>query len=302
MNRSQCNCAGGRKKRKRKEGEPAEVEAKQERGVPPRGRRSKGKNVVGLFWHTMHQSQQERNRRHATVYHFPTETATDAGIAHPRRQQGRRGAVRQVLKTLLAGRTRSLHPGLRETHRGGRVDRETHPQQRDDRRPAHVLAPRLKEAGLFRPKPGLRRGGDPQARLEQRPPRQDLQPFHARLRESVCHEKELHLRAEGAPRDPARLPHPQLQRRLPPHRPLPPLSPKSSLIHAHPMSPPRPARIYRHSTDSRCVGEEKKGPRGIGGLGWREWDYWAGGITRTLKRKVGSVEWAAISAEERPAS
>lgn len=63
-----------------------------------------------------------------------------------------------------------------------------------------------------------------------------------------------------------------------------------------------PARIDRHSTDARCLGREKKAPDGVGGLGGEGWDYWAGGITRTLKRKVGSVEWAAISAEERPAS
>ena len=165
----------------------------------------------------MRQSQKERNRRHATVYHFPTKKAADAGIAHPRRRQVRRGAVHQALEALQANDPRSLHPGVRETNRGGGVDREKHPQQRNDRRSTHVLAPRPKEAGLFRPKPGLRRGGDPQARLEQRPPRQDLQPLHARLCERICREEERHLRAEGAPRDPAHLPHPKPQRRLSPH-------------------------------------------------------------------------------------
>ena len=67
MNRPQSNCAGERKKRKREEGVQAKAKAKRGEGPPLGAARPKGKNIVGLFWHTMHQpKEKKRNRRHGT--------------------------------------------------------------------------------------------------------------------------------------------------------------------------------------------------------------------------------------------
>ena len=67
LNRPRSNCAGERKKRKREEGVQARAKAKRGEGPPLGAARPKGKNIVGLFWHTMHQpKEKKRNRRHGT--------------------------------------------------------------------------------------------------------------------------------------------------------------------------------------------------------------------------------------------
>ena len=132
------------KEEKRKD-ERARVNPKREEGRDPfpregvlRGRLDIKAKTLSAFLDTLCAEQKEPTTDDRVLRLHKTKA--DAGIAHSRRRQGRRGIVSQALATLSEGSLQAFHPSLTRFVEEKKPITRGILQQKNGCRSAHVLA------------------------------------------------------------------------------------------------------------------------------------------------------------------